>query len=125
MLFKNEVQKQYHFLVHFITLLFILFIIEYSTLESLSAIAQEELEILVNEDEVISETGEDTGTNDEVNQNEDKQIKLDTTSSSAEPEPQNIWSDIIILVVGIGVAVFLYFLIKHLIKRAAQPISLF
>ncbi|HEX7258115.1 MAG TPA: hypothetical protein VF242_08640 [Nitrososphaeraceae archaeon] len=98
----------------------------FSILEDLTVIAQEDLDILVNEDQVISETGEDTTatTADEVNQQEDKPIKLDTSSSSPESESQNFWNDIIILVVGIGVAVSLYFLIKHLIKRAADSLGL-
>ena len=123
LLCKYEVQKQYYFLYHF-TLLFLLLIIGSSTLKSLTVIAQEDLDILVNEDQVISEAGEDTTTTDEINQVEDKPIKLDTSSSSSEPEFQNFWNDIIILVVGIGVAVSLYFLIKHLIKRAADSLGL-
>ena len=123
LLFKNILQKRYYSL-GFITLLFLLLITNFSILEALTVIAQEEIEILVNEDEVISETGEDdTTAADEVNQQEDKPIKLDTTSSS-EIESQNFWNDIIILVVGIGVAVSLYFLIKHLIKRAADSLGL-
>ncbi|HYY71873.1 MAG TPA: mechanosensitive ion channel family protein, partial [Nitrososphaeraceae archaeon] len=112
-----------YFLYHF-TLLFLLLIIGSSVLEGLTVIAQEDLDILVNEDQVIDEAGEDTTTTDEVNQIEDKPIKLDTSSSSSGPESQNFWNDIIILVVGIGVAVSLYFLIKHLIKRAADSLGL-
>jgi small-conductance mechanosensitive channel len=123
LLFKNILQKQYYFL-DFITLLLLLLITNFSTLEDLTVIAQEDLDILVNEDEAISETGEDTTTDDEVNQQEDKPIKLGTTSSSFQAESQNFWNDIIILVVGIGVAVSLYFLIKHLIKRAADSLGL-
>ena len=124
LLSKNILQKQYYFL-NFITLLLLLYITIFSILEDLTVIAQEDLDILVNEDEVISETGEDTTTtDDEVNQVEDKPIKLDTSSSSLESESQNFWNDVIILVVGIGVAVFLYFLIKHLIKRAADSLGL-
>ncbi|MGZ5510581.1 MAG: mechanosensitive ion channel family protein [Nitrososphaeraceae archaeon] len=95
-----------------------------STLD-LTAIAQEELEILVNEDdEVISETGEDATTTDD-NQNEDKPIEFDTTTtSSSESESHNFWNNIIILIVGIVIAVSLYFLIKHSIKRAADSLGL-
>ncbi|MGZ5491252.1 MAG: mechanosensitive ion channel family protein [Nitrososphaeraceae archaeon] len=95
-----------------------------STLD-LTAIAQEELEILVNEDdEVISETGEDATTTDD-NQNEDKPIEFNTTSSSSsESESHNFWNNIIILIVGIVIAVSLYFLIKHSIKRAADSLGL-
>lgn len=123
LLIKNRLQKQYYFL-DFITLLLLLLITSFSILEALTVIAQEEMEILVNEDEVISETGEDTTTIDEVNQHEEKPIKLNMTSSSPEIESQNFWNNIIILVVGIGVAVSLYFLIKHLIKRAADSLGL-
>jgi small-conductance mechanosensitive channel len=125
--FKNILQKQYYFL-DFITLLFLLLITSFSISEDLTVIAQQEdLDIFVKEDEVISETGGDTttpttDTDDEVNQQEDKPIKLDTTVSSSTS--QNFWNDIIILVVGIGVAVSLYFLIKHLIKRAADSLGL-
>ena len=126
MSFKNILQKQYYFLDS-ITLLFLLLITSFSISEDLTVIAQEDLDIFVKEDEVISETGEDTttpttDTDDEVNQQEDKPIKLDTTVSSSTS--QNFWNDIIILVVGIGVAVSLYFLIKHLIKRAADSLGL-
>lgn len=126
LLFKNILQKQYYFL-DFITLLFLLLITSFSILEDLTVIAQEDLDILVTEDEALRQTGEDTtGTtaDDEVNQQEDKPIKLDATSSSFESESQNFWNNIIILVVGIGVAVSLYFLIKHLIKRAADSLGL-
>jgi small-conductance mechanosensitive channel len=124
LLFKNILQKQYYFL-NLINLSFLLFIIGCLNLESIIVISQEDLDILVNEDEVISETVEDTTTTvDEVNQQEDKPIKLDTSSSSPESESQNFWNDIIILVVGIGVAVSLYFFIKHLIKRAADSLGL-
>ena len=59
LLFKNVVKKQYYSLNFIITSLLLLLIAVSSTLD-LTAIAQEELEILVNEDdEVISETGED------------------------------------------------------------------
>ncbi|HJS64657.1 MAG TPA: mechanosensitive ion channel family protein, partial [Nitrososphaeraceae archaeon] len=123
MLIKNRLQKQYYFL-DFIILLLLLSITSFSILETLTVIAQEEMEILVNEDEVISETGEDSATIDEVNQHEERPIKLNMTSSSPEIESQNFWNNIIILVVGIGVAVSLYFLIKHLIKRAADSLGL-
>ena len=121
LLCKYQVQKQYYFLYPY-ALLFLLLIIGSFTLEGLTVIAQEELDILVNEDQIIGEAGEDT--TDEVNQQEDKPIKLNTSSSSFESESQNFWNDIIILVVGIGVAVALYFLIKHLIKRAADSLGL-
>ena len=123
LLIKNRLQKQYYFL-DFIILLLLLSITSFSILETLTVIAQEEMEILVNEDEVISETGEDSATIDEVNQHEERPIKLNMTSSSPEIESQNFWNNIIILVVGIGVAVSLYFLIKHLIKRAADSLGL-
>jgi small-conductance mechanosensitive channel len=124
LLFKDGVKKQYYFLYHY-TLLFLLLVIGSYTLEDLTVIAQEEMEILVNEDEVISDAGEDIITNDEGNQQEDKPIKLNTTlSSEFESESLNFWNDIIILVIGIGVAVSLYFLIKHLIKRAADSLGL-
>jgi len=124
LLFKNILQKRYYYL-GFITLLFLLVITSFSILENLTVIAQEEIEILVNEDEVISETDEDsaaTTTTDEGNnqQEEDKPIKIDTTS----PTSQNFWNDIIILAIGIIVAISLYFLIKHLIKRAADSLGL-
>jgi small-conductance mechanosensitive channel len=85
------------------------------TLDDLTVIAQEEMEILVNED--VGDT-----TNNEVNnqQEEDKPIKFDTAS----PTSQNFWNDVILLLIGIGVAVSLYFLIKHLIKRAADSLGL-
>ena len=86
LLFKNILQKQYYFL-DFITLLLLLLITSFSILEDLKVIAQEDLDILVNEEEVISETGKDT-TTDEGNQQEDKPIKLDTISSSSEVESQ-------------------------------------
>ncbi len=124
LLSKKILQKQYYFLDFII---FLLLITSFSILEDLTVIAQEDLDIFVNEDEVTSETGEDTTTtdaDDEVNQQEDKPIKLDATSSSLESESQNFWNDIIILVIGIGVAVSLYFLIKHLIKRAADSLGL-
>ena len=120
LLFKNVVKKQYYSLHFMITSLLLLLIAETSTVD-LTAIAQEELEILVNEDEVISETGEDVTTDD--NQNEDKPIKFDTTSSS-ESESHNFWNNIIILIAGIVIAVSLYFLIKHSIKRAADSLGL-
>lgn len=121
LLFKNTLQKQYSFLYPF-TLSFLLLIIGCSTFESLTVTAQEDL-ILLNGDEVTSEIGEDDTTINEDNQNEDKPIKLNSTSLS-ESEPQNFWDNIIILVIGIGVAVALYFLIKHLIKRAADSLGL-
>ena len=46
---KYEVQTQYYFLYHF-TLLFLLLIIGSSTLDRLTVIAQEDLDILVNEE---------------------------------------------------------------------------
>ncbi|MGZ8926775.1 MAG: mechanosensitive ion channel family protein [Nitrososphaeraceae archaeon] len=117
-------KKQYYSLHFIITSLLLLLIAVSSTLD-LTAIAQEELEILVNEDdEVISETGEDATTTDD-NQNEDKPIEFNTTSSSSsESESHNFWNNIIILIVGIVIAVSLYFLIKHSIKRAADSLGL-
>src|SRR5687768_14820529 len=123
LLFINILQKQYYFL-DFITLLVLLLITSSSILDDLTVIAQEDLEIFVNEEEIISETGEETATTNEVNQQEDEPIKLNTASSLPESEPQNFWNDIIILVVGIGIAVSLYFLIKHLIKRSADSLGL-
>jgi small-conductance mechanosensitive channel len=110
-----------------LSFILLLLITTFSALESITVIAQEgEMEIFVNEDETISETNEDstTTTDADSNQNEDKPIKLNMTSSSPEIESQNFWNNIIILVVGIGVAVSLYFLIKHLIKRAADSLGL-
>jgi small-conductance mechanosensitive channel len=122
LLFINMLQKHYYFLYLF-TLSFLLLIIGCSTFESLTVAAQENLEILINGDEVTSEIGEDDTTINEDNQNEDKPIKLNSTSLS-ETEPQNFWDNILILVIGIGVAVALYFLIKHLIKRTADSLGL-
>lgn len=121
-IFKDVIKEKYYFRGLF---LFLLLITSFSILENLTVIAQEDLEILINEDsEVISETDEDSATTatDEGNnqQEEDKPIKIDTTSSTS----QNFWNDIIILVIGIIVAISLYFLIKHLIKRAADSLGL-
>ena len=118
MLFKDVIKEKYYFQGLF---LFLLLITSFSILENLTVIAQEDLEILINEDsEVISETDEDSATtpNDEGNnqQEEDKPIKLNTIS----PTSQNFWNDIIILVIGIIVAISLYFLIKHLIKKSCR-----
>ena len=124
LLFKDVIKEKYYFRGLF---LFLLLITSISILENLTVIAQEDLEILINEDsEVISETDEDYATtpNDEDNnQQEDKPIKIDTINSSSS-STQNFWNDIIILVIGISVAVSLYFLIKHLIKRAADSLGL-
>jgi small-conductance mechanosensitive channel len=116
-------EKQYSILYHYFTLLCLLLIIVVcSTYEDLMVIAQEDFDILVNEDQVISEPSEDDTTNDiENSQNEDKPIQLTATAST---ESENFWSNIIILIIGIGVAVSLYFLIKHLIKRAADSLGL-
>ena len=116
MLFKNILQKQYYFL-NFITLLVLLLITSFSILEDLTVVAQEDLEILVNEND------EDTFTEEGNNQQEDKPIKIDTINSSSS-STQNFWNNIIILVIGISVAISLYFLIKHLIKRAADSLGL-
>ena len=116
MLFKNILQKQYYFL-DFITFLLLLLITSFSILEDLTVLAQEDLEILINEN------GEDTFTDEGNNQQEDKPIKIDTVNSSSS-STQNFWNDIIILVIGISVAISLYFLIKHLIKKAADSLGL-
>ena len=102
----------------------LLLITPFFSLESITVIAQEGgMEIFVNDDEVLGETNEDSTTIDNGDsQNEDKPIKLDTTYSSSTCP--NFWNDLIILVVGISVAVSLYFLIKHLIKRAADSLGL-
>jgi hypothetical protein len=50
LLFKNILQKQYYFLDFII---FLLLITSFSISEDLTVIAQEELDILVNEDEII------------------------------------------------------------------------
>src|SRR5215208_6412143 len=116
LLFKDVIKEKYYFRGFF---LFLLLITSFSILENLTVIAQEDLEILINE----GETDEDstTTTTDEGNQQEeDKPIKLNTIS----PTSQNFWNDIIILVIGIIVAISLYFLIKHLIKRAADSLGL-
>ena len=118
MLFKNILQKQYYFL-DFITFLLLLLITSFSILEDLTVLAQEDLEILINEN------GEDTFTDEGNNQQEDKPIKIDTVnSSSSSSSIQNFWNDIIILAIGISVAISLYFLIKHLIKKAADSWAL-
>jgi small-conductance mechanosensitive channel len=115
-LFKNILQKQYYFL-DFITLLLLLLITIFSILEDLTVVAQEDLEILVNENDV------DTFTDEVNNQQEDKPLKIDTINSSSS-STENFWNDIIILVIGISVAISLYFLIKHLIKKAADSLGL-
>jgi small-conductance mechanosensitive channel len=124
LLFKDVIKEKYYFRGLF---LFLLLITSISILENLTVIAQEDLEILINEDsEVISETDEDsapTPNDEDNNQQEDKAIKIDTINSSSS-STQNFWNDIIILVIGISVAVSLYFLIKHLIKRAADSLGL-
>jgi small-conductance mechanosensitive channel len=122
LLFRDVIKEKYYFRGLF---LFLLLITSFSILENLTVIAQEDLGILINEDsEVIRETDEDSAAtpNGEGNnqQEEDKPIKLDTTS----PTSQNFWNDVIILVIGISVAISLYFLIKHLIKRAADSLGL-
>ena len=121
LLFKDIVKEKVYFL-NFISLILLFSITNFSIFEELSVEAQEDLEILVNEDDIISETDGDSSTDEDSNQQEDKPIKLDATSSSSTS--QNFWNDIIILVIGISVAVSLYFLIKHLIKRAADSLGL-
>jgi small-conductance mechanosensitive channel len=108
-------------------LLFLLCDTSYYNLEIFTVLAQEDLDVLINEeDDLIGETGEDdTATSNEDSQTEDKPIKLDTTSSSSsDSESYNFWNNIILLIVGISIAVSLYFLIKHLIKRAAESLEL-
>jgi small-conductance mechanosensitive channel len=118
--FKDVVKEKVYFL-NFLFLILLFSITNFSISEELPVGAQEDLEILVNEDEGISETDRDTFTDEDNNQqDEDKSIKLDTTS----PTSQNFWNDIIILIIGIIVAISLYFLIKHLIKRAADSLGL-
>jgi hypothetical protein len=77
LLFKKTLQKHYYFSYLF-TLSFLLLIIGCSPFES-SGTAQENL-ILINGDEVTSEIGEDDTTINEDNQNNDKPIKLNSTS---------------------------------------------
>jgi small-conductance mechanosensitive channel len=116
LLFKDVIKEKYYFRGFF---LFLLLITSFSILENLTVIAQEDLEILINEGETDEDSA--TTTTDEGNQQEeDKPIKLNTIS----PTSQNFWNDIIILVIGIIVAISLYFLIKHLIKRAADSLGL-
>ncbi|HET7643231.1 MAG TPA: mechanosensitive ion channel family protein [Nitrososphaeraceae archaeon] len=117
-------EKQYFILHNSFTLLSLLLIITVcTTFEDLIVLAQEDLDILVNEDQQTGENNEDTTSinNNEDSQNEDKPIRLTTEVSS---ESENFWSNIIILITGIGVAVSLYFLIKHLIKRATDSLGL-
>ncbi len=122
LLFKDVVKEKDYFLSLFFLILLLL-MTNFSILEELTVEAQEDLEILVDEDEGISETDGDTFTDEGNNQQEDKPIKIDTAYSSSSPN-QNFWNDIIILIVGISVAVSLYFLIKHLIKKAADSLGL-
>ncbi len=119
LLFKAVV-KDYLLNLNFISFLLLLTHFSILTVE-----AQEDLEILVNEDDgVISENYGDTSTGEGNNQQEKyKPLKLDTTYSPL-PASQNFWNDIIILVIGISVAISLYFLIKHLIKKAANSLGL-
>ena len=121
LLFKDVVKEKDYFLSLFFLILLLL-MTNFSILEELTVEAQEDLEILVDEDEGISETDGDTFTDEGNNQQEDKPIKIDT-AYSLSPN-QNFWNDIIILIVGISVAVSLYFLIKHLIKKAADSLGL-
>ena len=118
LLFKDIIKEKDDFLsLSFLLLLFL--ITNFSILEELTVGAQEEdLEILVNEND--GDTSTDEGNNQ---QQEDKPIKLDTTLSPSSTS-QNFWNDIIILVIGISVAISLYFLIKHLIKKAADSLGL-
>jgi small-conductance mechanosensitive channel len=117
--FKDVVKEKDYFLsLFFLILLFLM--TNFSILEELTVQAQEDLEILVNEEEGITETDGDTFTDEGNNQQENKPIKLNTISSTS----QNFWNDIIILIIGIIIAISLYFLIKHLIKRAADSLGL-
>jgi small-conductance mechanosensitive channel len=120
----NEIIKEKDYLLHHVFLIILFLMTLFSNLEDFTVVAQEDLEIIVNEDsEVISETDGDSATsNDEGNnqQEEHKPIKLDTTS----PTSQNFWNDIIILVTSISVAIALYFLLKHLIKRTSDSLGL-
>jgi hypothetical protein len=119
--FKDVVKEKDYFLsLFFLILLFLM--TNFSILEELTVEAQEDLEILVNEDEGISETDGDTFTDEGNNQQENKPIKIDTAYPSSPT--QNFWNDIIILIIGISVAVSLYFLIKHLIKKTADSLGL-
>ena len=119
--FKDVVKEKDYFLsLFFLILLFLM--TNFSILEELTVEAQEDLEILVNEEEGITETDGDTFTDEGNNQQENKPIKIDTAYSSSPT--QNFWNDIIILIIGISVAVSLYFLIKHLIKKAADSLGL-
>lgn len=114
LLFKDIVKEKFYFLnLFFLIPLFLL--TNFFIFEDLAVDAQEELEILVNKEDGDTYTDENNN-----QQEEDKPIKLDTTS----PTSQNFWNDIIILVIGISVAISLYFLIKHLIKRAADSLGL-
>jgi small-conductance mechanosensitive channel len=114
LLFKDIVKEKDDFLnLVFPIILFLITI--FSIFEESPVGAQEDLEILVNED--VGDTTNDEGNNQ---QEEDKPIKIDTTS----PTSQNFWNDVIILVIGISVAISLYFLIKHLIKKAADSLGL-
>jgi small-conductance mechanosensitive channel len=117
LLFK-DIKKEKVYFLNFIFLILLFSMTNFSILEKLAVGAQEDLEILVNEDDGISETDGDSS-----QQEEDKPIKLDTTLSPSSPT-QNFWNDIIILVIGISVAISLYFLIKHLIKKAADSLGL-
>ena len=72
LLFKDIVKEKVYFL-NFIILILLFSITNFSILEELSVGAQEDLEILVNEN------GGDTFTDEDNNQqDEDKPIKLDT-----------------------------------------------
>jgi small-conductance mechanosensitive channel len=118
LLFKDIIKEKDDFLSLFFLLLLFL-ITNFSILEELTVGAQEEdLEILVNENDGGTSTDEG---NNQVQ--EEKPIKLDTTLSPSSTS-QNFWNDIIILVIGISVAISLYFLIKHLIKKAADSLGL-
>ena len=69
LLFKDVVKEKDYFLSLFF-IIFLLLITNFSILENLTVEAQEDLEILVNEDEGISETDGDTSTDEGNNQQE-------------------------------------------------------
>jgi len=117
-LFYTVVSKERYSFINNIFILSLFLVICLSFLDELTVLAQEDLDILINEDSTATTTNDDKNTNQQ--EEEDKPIKLDSTDSSLPTPPSNFWNDIFILVLGISVAISLYFLIKYLIKKSCR-----